>query len=106
MIVARISQSGFLSDPIQIKRGCRQGDPISSYLFILAAEILAILVNLNTDIAGITIAQTQHRIVQFADDTTLIIDGSAGSLQASLNILEVFGSLSGLKINHDKTKVI
>ena len=105
-IVARINQSGFLSDPIQIERGCRQGDPISSYLFILGAEVLTILINLSVDITGITIGQTQHRIVQFADDTTLILDGSVGSLQASLNILEVFGTLSGLKINHDKTKVI
>ena len=36
-IEARICQSGFLSDPIVIKRGCRQGDPISCYQFILAA---------------------------------------------------------------------
>ena len=105
-IVARVSQSGFLSDPIQIERGCRQGDPISSYLFILGAEVLALLINLTSDITGITINQKQHRIVQFADDTTLILDGSLGSLQTSLNILEVFGTLSGLKINHDKTKVI
>ena len=27
-------------------------------------------------------------------------------MQASLNILEVFGTLSGLKINHEKTKII
>ena len=105
-VVARVSQSGFLSDPIQIQRGCRQGDPISSYLFILGAEVLAILINLSTDITGIIINEKQYRLIQFADDTTLILDGSVRSLQTSLNILEVFGTLSGLKINHDKTKVI
>ena len=36
----------------------------------------------------------------------MILDGSEQSLQASLNTLEVFGSISGLKINSDKTKVI
>ena len=45
-------------------------------------------------------------MTQFADDTTVILDGSQTSLTSSLNTLEVFGSMSGLKINSDKTKVI
>ena len=44
--------------------------------------------------------------VQFADATTLIMDGSQCSLQAALNTLEIFGSLSGLKINKEKRKLI
>ena len=36
---------------------------------------------------------------QFADDTTLFLDGSESSLQYTLNVLEIFGSLSGLKMN-------
>ena len=32
--VARVSQSAFLSDPIQIGRGCRREDPLSLYLYI------------------------------------------------------------------------
>ena len=43
---------------------------------------------------------------QFADDTTLVLDGSHSSLKAALNILEIFGSYSGLKMNTSKTKVI
>ena len=105
-ITGRVCQSGFLSNPINIEKGCRQGDPISSYLFILATEVLAILIGLDTEITGISIGKTQYRLVQFADDTSLILDGSLRSLQASLNVLEIFGTLSGLKINHDKTKVI
>ena len=34
------------------------------------------------------------------------MDGSQGSLHATLNMLEICGSLSGLKINKDKTKII
>ena len=104
-ITGRVCQSGFLSNSINIEKGCRQGDPISSYLFILAAEVLAILIGLDTEITGISIGKTQYRLVQFADDTSLILDGSLRSLQASLNVLEIFGTLSGLKINHDKTKL-
>ena len=45
-------------------------------------------------------------MTQFADDTTMILDGTRKSLQATLNVLEVFGSLSGLKMNKLKTKII
>ena len=105
-IEARISQAGFLSDPIKISRGCRQGDPISCYLFILAAEILAMLIKDNPYIVGLDIGAIQYKLVQFADDTTLILDGTQNSLQAALNTLEVYGTLSGLKVNSEKTKVI
>ena len=32
-----------ISTPFEIQRGCRQGDPISGYLLILAIEILALM---------------------------------------------------------------
>ena len=43
---------------------------------------------------------------QNADDTTIILYGTTTSLQGTLNILEIFGSLSGLNVNCDKTKLI
>ena len=45
-------------------------------------------------------------MIQFADDTTLFLDGSKDSLVAALNTLKIFGSLSGLKVNTEKTKII
>ena len=45
-------------------------------------------------------------MTQFADDTTLILDGTKNSLTGSLNTLAVFGTMSGLKMNTEKNKVI
>ena len=99
-------QSGFLSRPFNIERGCRQGDPIAAYVFLLCAQILLLMVDNNNSIAGISIKKHSYKITQFADDTTIFLDGSRDSLIATLNMLEIFGSLSGLKVNTDKTKII
>ena len=105
-IQATIIQSGYLSNFFSIHRGCRQGDPIASYLFLLSAQILYLMIFYNCNINGISIGHQQYKISQFADDTTLFLDGTRSSLEAALNTLEVFGSLSGLVVNKDKTKSI
>ena len=105
-IVAYIIQCEILSKPISIQRGCRQGDSIVPYLFILVAEILTLLIEYNPDITGINVGQTQIKLSQFGDDTTILLDGSEKSSQATLNTFEIYGNLSGLKINREKTKLI
>ena len=105
-ITGTILQAGVLSEPFPIKRGCKQGDPIAPYLFLLCAQILCEMVLNNKNIRGITIGEEEFKLTQFADDTTIFMDGTTGSLQHLLNTLEIFGSLSGLKINKTKTKMI
>ena len=46
------------------------------------------------------------KMAEFAYDTTLFLDGTTNSLLAALNTIEIFGTLSGLKINASKTKVV
>ena len=75
-------------------------------IFLFCGEILSILIRNNISIKGITIENVEHKLTQFADDTTLFLDGTKESLQAALNTLEIFGSFSGLKMNVEKTKVI
>ena len=105
-ITAYVVQCGFLSKPIKIERGCRQGDPISAYLFLIGAEILTRLIQGNPHIKGVNIEGIELKMTQFADDTTLILDGTQHSLQSALNTLEIYGNYSGLKMNKEKTKVI
>ena len=105
-IKACVLQAGVKSDFISIERGCKQGDPIAAYLFILCGQILNYLIKKNKKINGIYVDEIEIKITQFADDTTLILDGSQSSLQAALNTIEIFGSFSGLKINTNKTKLV
>ena len=95
-----------LSDWFCLQRGCRQVDPLSPYLFILCAEILAALIRNDKDIKGIQILKTTFVISQYADDTTMILDGSKTSLERCLQVLKLYADTSGLCINVDKTKVI
>ena len=105
-ISSAVIQGGNLSEFFQIGRGCRQGDPLSPYLFILCAEILAIKIRGNTNIGGINVTRIEHKLSQFADDTSLILDGSEKSLNEALLELDWYAKLSGLNINFTKTQVV
>ena len=100
-----VIQNGHMSSYFKLGRGCRQGDPLSPYVFLLCAEILGILIRNNKKLTGIKIFAEEFRISQYADDTSLFLDGRK-SLIESLRILTLFYELSGLKMNIDKTKVI
>ena len=60
----------------------------------------------NQNIRGLLINNFEIKLTQFADDTTLILDGTQNSLQVALNIIETYGNISGLRMNTDKTKII
>ena len=60
----------------------------------------------NKNIKGIKIELKEFKISQFADDTTVILDGSDDTLNHTLEELEKFSKISGLKINYDKTQIV
>ena len=53
-----------------VARGCRQGEPVSPYLFIICSEILAHMISQNHDVKGYNILGCEVKISQFADDTS------------------------------------
>ena len=101
-----ISNNGWSSNFFTVHRGVRQGCPLSPYLFFLAVEILAKKMRSNSDIRGFLIKENEIKISQYADDTTLILDGLEKSLSEALKTLESFGKLSGLKLNSKKTEAL
>jgi len=103
---ASVLVNGTASKQFTLGRGCRQGDPLSPYVFLICAEALGYLIRKNNHIKGISVDNFELKITQYADDSTIILDGSNESLLQTLNTLDLFKQLSGLKINEDKTNVI
>ena len=56
--------------------------------FIIYAKLLATKLSQNKNIKGIEIHLKDYKISQFADDTTVILDGSDASLNHTLEKLE------------------
>ena len=103
---SRVILNGHLSEPFNLERGCRQGDPISPYLFIVCSEFLTQAINNNRNIEGITVLNHEHKAGQYADDTSLFLKANENNLRYALETLQWFYHKSGLKINESKTKVI
>ena len=101
-----VVNGGFMTNYFEITRGVRQGCPLSPSLFILAVELLALKIRQNRNCEGICLPIKQEvKISQFADDTT-IKTNNADSLKSHLQTIEVFGTVSCLKLNKKKTKAM
>ncbi len=101
-----IINNGYTSNYFKVSRGVRQGDPLSPYLFILAAEILSTAIRNDDSVKGFKINGIETKISQYADDTLIFLDGSKTSLVNVINILDMYKSCSGLCINYDKSEII
>ena len=100
-----IINNGWTSNYFELKRGVRQGDPLSPYLFILVAEILASSIRQDKKIKGIKLDNDETKLVQYADDITGILD-NVSSAKHFLHNVEIFGQYSRLKLNKQKTEAV
>ena len=106
-ITACVAINGNYTSWFQIQRGVRQGDPLSPYLYLISAEILSLLIKQHRDIKGIKVAENVETLLsQFADDTSLFLDGSKKGFEACVQCLEKFTDISGLKMNFEKTQIV
>ena len=67
---------------------------------------MSLMIRQNPGIKGILLKDISVLLFQFADDTILYLDGKEESFRESVNVLVRFASMSGLKINFDKTNAV
>lgn len=102
--------NGELNGHFQGKQGLRQGDPISSLLFVTAMDVLSKMLDRGA-MEGVFAVHPECEAplithLSFADDVLIFFDGSEESLRGILQILEDFKKVSGLSINREKTELL
>ena len=99
--------NGVLSSSFQIRRGVRQGDPLSCPVFNLAIEPLACLLRNNPDLRGLQVPGLAEKIIAklLADDTALYLS-LTDRFDRVLFILRSWCQVSGAKFNIEKTEII
>ena len=97
--------------PFLCKRGVRQGDPLSPLLFVLTADLLQSIVN-NAWSRGILKHPIDepfggdYPIVQYADDTLLILQTDGRILFNLKCLLRSFSDSTGLNVNFQKSFLV
>ena len=99
-----VSNNGHHSDFFPIQRGVRQGCPLSPYLFIIDIKLLTNQIRKNENIKGITLAGLELKNSCYAYDASFILDGTQKSFETSIDVLENFSVISGLKLNPKNAK--
>ena len=103
--IFRIKNNGWISKPYKMLRGQWQGCPISALTFVLVVEIMAISIRNNTEISGVSIGNIEYKIIQYADDATIVL-GNMISIENVIDAIKKFGNVAGPKLNVIKTKGI
>jgi hypothetical protein len=102
-----IALNGTLVGHFSGKKGLRQGDPLSPYLFVLAMEELLLLLE-EAATSPLFSFHPKCKVVRlnhlcFADDLLVFSATTCNSVSAILSALAEFESLSGLRANPSKS---
>ena len=104
--------NAYPTEQFKILRGCRQGDPIAGYLFVLCIELLSLTIQNSKTIPYMTEQGNTKLNDTYADDLTLYskyfpTDNKENrkNVKYALDCFSIFSTWSGLKINITKTYV-
>jgi hypothetical protein len=102
--------NGVPQEEFRPSRGIRQGDPISPYLFLLAAEGLSCLLKSqdhSSALNGIQVASTAPAVnhLLFADDSLLFFRACYEGAAEVKEVLTKYCDASGQRINMDKSSI-
>ena len=88
----------------KLERGARQGDPILTYLFIIAFESVFFLIKVNPNIDGLQFFSQIFLYFAYADYTTFFLSNK----KSATEVIKKFDNcplFSGIKISNDKCEI-
>ena len=89
-----VINEGISTGYFSLERGCRQGDPISAYMFIIIMEIFFTMIKANKNINVLEILGFKYHLTSYADDTTFFIKDT-DSIFKIFKTFDKFSDLSG-----------
>lgn len=103
--------NGSPSGEFTFNRGLRQGDPLSHFLFLLAAEGLSLLISSGCENNLLSPAKIGRENVilshlQYADDTIFVCNKGLENVLSIKRVMHLFKLMSGLKVNFHKCKLV
>jgi len=110
MVFFSVLFNGDRLDSFVPTKGIRQGDPISPYLFLLAAEGLSCLLKSkiqSSSLSGIKVAASAPMVshLLFTDDSLLFFKANRESAEMVTDVLNTYCQASGQRINMDKSSI-
>ena len=100
---ARVNVNGEKSEPIPVRTGVPQGDPLSCLLFAIFIESLSRYLRSCTDINGVEVLGCIIRHLLFADDL-VIFASSEEELERALHHIARWAEAWGMKLNTKRGK--
>ncbi|GJX92578.1 RNA-directed DNA polymerase, eukaryota, reverse transcriptase zinc-binding domain protein [Tanacetum coccineum] len=102
--------NGSPSEEFGLERGIRQGDPLSPFIFILAAKGLNAIVTEAVEkgiFRGVVVSANKVMVshLQYADDTIFFGEWSKENAKVIMCILKCFEEVFGLKANYNKSRI-
>ena len=97
-----------LSSKVLLRRGVRQGNPLSPLLYVLCVEILASLVRRSPEIGGFLLLGAdglQARARLYADDVFAVLK-NLRSLESFLSSIDLHEKGTGARLNKSKTEAM
>ena len=90
-----VINGGMTTKYFKLERGARQGDPIAPYLFIIALEMLFIMIKKNNSVNPIQMCDSTFLYSAYADDVYFCLKDRE-SVKVLMNFIKIFSKYSDL----------
>ncbi|KAG9446752.1 hypothetical protein H6P81_012880 [Aristolochia fimbriata] len=101
--------NGTVKSYFKSSRGLRQGDPLSPLLFNIVSEGLCAMILEGQEkgwLLDLSIKNLHVPILQFADDTVLLCQGTNEQMLNAITVLNLYQIASGQNINWEKSSML